>query len=83
VSESDGVSDGVGSRQTPSLPSFRRTKKSIRRKPMGFGFSGLFDFLKGELVIFFAVPPRVSSKGPGIPPEVTSYVNKNGEDNDL
>jgi hypothetical protein len=28
-----------------SLPSFWRTKKSIRRKPTGFGFSGLFDFL--------------------------------------
>jgi hypothetical protein len=29
----------------PSLPSFWRTKKIIRRKPMGFGFSGFFDFL--------------------------------------
>ena len=29
----------------PSLPSFWRTKKIIRRKQIGFGFSGLFDFL--------------------------------------
>jgi len=29
----------------PSLLSFWRTKKSIRRKPAGFGFSGLFCFL--------------------------------------
>jgi hypothetical protein len=28
-----------------SVPSFWRTKKSIRRKPSGFGFSGLLDFL--------------------------------------
>jgi hypothetical protein len=66
VSESDSV------RQSwipanPSLPSFRRTKKTIRRKPLGFGFSGLFDFLflswlkiffEGELVNFFVVPSR-------------------------
>jgi len=29
----------------PSLPSFWRTKKSIRRRPTGFGFSGLFYLL--------------------------------------
>ena len=29
----------------PSLPSFWRTKKSIRRKPIGVGFSSLFYFL--------------------------------------
>jgi len=29
----------------PFFPSFWRTKKNIRRKPTGFEFSGLFDFL--------------------------------------
>ena len=63
MSESDGVSDRVGSRQT--LLSFLRTKKGIRRKLTGFGFSGLFYFLLLSrlnkffvLVIFFAVPPQ-------------------------
>jgi len=45
VSESDGMTDGVASRQTTSLPSVWRTKKGIRRKSIDFGFSGLFDFL--------------------------------------
>jgi hypothetical protein len=43
------------------------TKKSIRRKPSSFGFSGLLDFLfvsclkiffEYELLSFFDVPPR-------------------------
>jgi hypothetical protein len=52
VSEYDRVSDGVGSRQTLLFRFFWRTKKSIRHKPSGFGFSGLLDFL---LLICFKI----------------------------
>jgi len=38
----------------PSLLPFWRTKKSIRHKPIGFGFSGLFDFL------FLSCPNSIS-----------------------
>ena len=38
----------------PSLPSVWRTKKSIRRKPIDFGFSGPFDFL------FLSCPNKIS-----------------------
>ena len=59
MSESDGVSDGAGSRQTLFFCLFKG--------PTGFGFSGLFyllflscfnNFFQGELLIFFAIPPR-------------------------
>ena len=40
----------------PSLPSFWRAKKSIRSKPIGFGFNGLFDFL------FLSCPNKFSVK---------------------
>ena len=54
----------VGSRQTLLFRHFWKTKNSIRRKPDGFGFSGLFDYrlmscpnklLYGKFVIFSAV----------------------------
>jgi hypothetical protein len=50
----------------PSLPSFLKDQICIRRKLIGFGFSGLFDFLflscpnkflYGEFVIFSDFPP--------------------------
>ena len=52
----------------PSLLSFWSTKKNIRRKPIDFGFSGLFyfhfmscpnKFSVSEFDIFFAVLPQV------------------------
>ena len=52
----------------PSLPSFWRTKKSIRPRSTDFGFSGLFYhlflsclnnfFVRRTRYFFFAVPPR-------------------------
>ena len=45
VSESDGLSRRSWIPTNPPLPSFWRTKKSIRPKSNSFGFSGLFDFL--------------------------------------
>jgi len=66
VSESDGLLNGVGSQQTTLFHLFWRTKKNIRRKLIGFGFSGLFDFLflsgpnkiSVRLTHFFTVPTR-------------------------
>ena len=56
MSETNGVSDGAGFRQNLLFRHFWRTKNSIRRKPIGFGFSGLFDFL------FLSCPNKFSAK---------------------
>jgi hypothetical protein len=56
VSESDGVSDGVGSWQTLLFDLFEGLRTAFDAKPSGFGFSGLLDFLYlSYLKIFFHV----------------------------
>jgi len=45
VYESDRVSDRDGSRQTLLFSLFEGSRRAFDSKPIGFGFSGLFDFL--------------------------------------
>ena len=67
VSESDGLSDEVGSRQTTLFRPFEGPRRAFVAKRFVFGFSVLFDFLflscPNKISVrwthyFFTVPPR-------------------------